>query len=218
MIVTVIAGGPDIDPHVAFDVAQGSDLVICADSGADIALKAGLKIDKVVGDLDSISSDAFDYLKAHDIPVEVFPVQKDMTDTELVLRSLSHDDEIRLICSMAGRPDHMLTNILLAVKLKSEGYDITMTDGVSDVIPLSGPDRIRLEGLSSESQLNISLIPVDFTSDVEGVTSEGLFYELNDATLHAGSSLSISNSLKEGCDSFEIEIRSGRMAVIITPL
>ena len=55
MIVAVIAGGPDIDPTVAFEVAQGADRIICADSGADIALKAGLKIDKVVGDLDSIS-------------------------------------------------------------------------------------------------------------------------------------------------------------------
>ncbi len=218
MIVAVIAGGPDIDPTVAFEVAQGADRIICADSGADIALKAGLKIDKVVGDLDSISPDARSYLEQHDVPTEVYPVQKDMTDTELVLRELSHDDEIRLICSLSGRPDHMIANIMLIVKLRSEGYDITLTDGVSDVIPLVGPDKISIEGLSTEVTLNISLIPVDFESSVTGVTTEGLFYELTDATLHAGSTFSVSNTLKEGCDSFGIAARSGRMAVIITPL
>lgn len=218
MIVAVIAGGPDIDPTVAFEVAQGADRIICADSGADIALKAGLKIDKVVGDLDSISPDARSYLEQHDVPTEVYPIQKDMTDTELVLRELSHDDEIRLICSLSGRPDHMIANIMLIVKLKSEGYDITLTDGVSDVIPLVGPDKISIEGLSNEVPLNISLIPVDFGSSVTGVTTAGLFYELTDATLHAGSTFSVSNTLKEGCDSFEITARSGRMAVIITPL
>ena len=141
-----------------------------------------------------------------------------MTDTELVLRELSHDDEIRLICSLSGRPDHMIANIMLIVKLRSEGYDITLTDGVSDVIPLVGPDKISIEGLSTEVPLNISLIPVDFESSVTGVTTTGLFYELTDATLHAGSTFSVSNTLKEGSGSFGITARSGRMAVIITPL
>lgn len=218
MIVAVIAGGPDVDPRVAFEIAQGADKIVCADSGADIALKAGLKIDKVLGDLDSISPDARTYLEEHKIPVEVYPVQKDMTDTELVLRELSKDDEIRLICSLAGRPDHMIANIMLLIKLKSEGYDITLTDGISDVIPLVGPGSISVEGLVTDGPLNISLIPVDFAGDVTGVTTTGLFYELSDATLHAGSTFSVSNTMKEGEDSFEITVESGRMAVIITPL
>jgi len=218
MIVAVIAGGPDVDPQIAYEVAQGADKIICADSGADIALRAGLKIDKVMGDLDSISPEAKAYIEEHKIPVEVFPVQKDMTDTELALRELSTEDEIRLICSLAGRPDHMIANILLLTKLKSEGYDITLTDGTSDVIPMAGPDSISIEGLSTEVPLNISLIPLNFDEKVSGVTTKGLFYELSDATLEAGSTYSVSNSLKEGEDSFEITIKAGKMAVIITPL
>lgn len=218
MIVAVIAGGPDVDPQIAYEVAQGADKIICADSGADIALRAGLKIDRVMGDLDSISPEAKAYIEEHKIPVEVFPVQKDMTDTELALRELSTEDEIRLICSLAGRPDHMIANILLLTKLKSEGYDITLTDGTSDVIPMAGPDSISIEGLSTEVPLNISLIPLNFDEKVSGVTTKGLFYELSDATLEAGSTYSVSNSLKEGEDSFEITIKAGKMAVIITPL
>lgn len=218
MIVAVIAGGPDIDPQIAFEVASGADKIICADSGADIALRAGLKIDKLLGDLDSISPDAKAYIEEHKIPIEVFPVQKDMTDTEIALRELSTEDEIRLICSLSGRPDHMIANILLLVKLKSEGYDITLTDGVSDVIPMAGNDHIAIEGLSTEVPLNISLIPLNFDEKVTGVTTKGLFYELTDAALEAGSTFSVSNTLKEGEDSFEITMQTGKMAVIITPL
>lgn len=218
MIVTVIAGGPDINPQIVHDIASDSEMIICADSGADVAIKAGLRIDKLLGDLDSISAEAKEYISGNDIPVEVFPVQKDMTDTELALRQLDKSDEIRLIVSLAGRPDHMIVNIMLLIKLKDEGYDITLTDGVSDVIPLIGPDKISVEGLDPNTGLNISLIPVDFGEEVKGVSSEGLFYELKDADLHAGSTYSVSNSLKEGCDSFEVTVKSGKMALIITPL
>lgn len=218
MIVAVIAGGPDIDHQVASDIASGADRIICADSGADIALRAGLRIDKLLGDLDSISDEARAYIEEHKIPIEVFPVQKDMTDTELALRELSTDDEIRLICSLAGRPDHMIANIMLLVRLKSEGYDITLTDGVSDVIPMAGDDHIEIAGLDTDTPLNISLIPLNFDEEVTGVTTRGLFYELSDARLKAGSTFSVSNTLKEGEDSFEITMKTGRMAVIITPL
>ena len=110
-----------------------------------------------------------------------------------------------------------MTNILLAVKLRGEGRDISVTDGITDMIPMSGEDSIFVDGIRYPEGLTVSLVPLDFTSPVKGVTTKGLYYELNGQDLLAGSSFSISNKLKDGENSFGISIKSGNMAVIITP-
>ena len=217
MTTVVITGGPDIDLETIASVCEGADRVICADSGAQNALLAGIRIDKVVGDLDSLSDEAKAVLKEKNITVDLYPVEKDMTDTEIAIREIPADHEIRLISSLSGRQDHLMTNILLAVKLRGEGRDISVTDGVTDMIPMSGEDSIVVDGIRYPEGLTVSLVPLDFTSPVKGVTTKGLYYELNGQDLLAGSSFSISNKLKDGATSFGISIKSGNMAVIITP-
>ena len=138
MTTVVITGGPDIDLETIASVCEGADRVICADSGAQNALLAGIRIDKVVGDLDSLSDEAKAVLKEKNITVDLYPVEKDMTDTEIAIREIPTDHEIRLISSLSGRQDHLMTNILLAVKLRGEGRDISVTDGITDMIPMSG--------------------------------------------------------------------------------
>lgn len=217
MTTAVITGGPDIDLDAAFCICQDADVVICADSGAEHALKAGIRIDKLVGDLDSLSPEAKSIIESRGIKTEIYPVEKDMTDTEIALRQIPEDHEIRLISSLGGRPDHMMSNILLAVKLRSEGRDITLTDGVTDIIPMSGKDKIEVGGIMSPEKLSVSLVPLNFDSPVKCVTSTGLYYELNGQDLIAGSSFSNSNKIKDGETSFGISVESGQMAVIITP-
>ena len=217
MTTAVIAGGPDIDLDAAFCICQDADMVICADSGAEHALRAGIRIDKLIGDLDSLSAEAKAVIDQRGIETEVYPVEKDMTDTELALRQIPDDHEIRLICSFGGRLDHLMTNILLAVKLRSEGRDITLTDGITDVIPMSGKDKIEVGGIMSPEKLTVSLIPVNFDSPVKSVVSRGLYYELNGQDLTAGSSFSNSNKIKDGETSFSISIEGGQMAVVIAP-
>ena len=217
MTTVVITGGPDIDLETIASVCEGADRVICADSGAEKALIAGIRIDKVVGDLDSLSDEAKTALKDRDIKTDIYPVEKDMTDTEIAISEIPKDHEIRLISSLSGRQDHLMTNIFLAVKLRSEGRDISVTDGVTDLIPMSGEDSIVLDGIMNPEGLTVSLVPLDFSTPVKGVTTNGLYYELSGQDLYAGSSYSISNKLKEGETSFGISIKSGNMAVIITP-
>lgn len=211
--VALITGGP-IDSSAAM-VVSGIDKVICADSGVDFALRNGIEIDEVFGDFDSITPEAKHYLQLHeDIIIHEFPPEKDMTDTELALRSIPKEDEITLICSLTGRIDHVITNMNLIVKLREEGYDITATDGITDVIPLSGKDYFAIPQCFDSSRLAVSLIPL--SEKVTGVTSKGLYYELNNQTISFGSSFSNSNKVKDGEESFSVEIETGRLLVVIT--
>ena len=213
MRIAVITGGP-IYPEAA-DLVYGSDRVICADSGFDYCLANNIKPDEVFGDLDSISSEGKDYLSHSGIPVNMFPSHKDVTDTEICLEACPEGSEVILICSLTGRLDHVLTNMGLLLKYKKQGMDITASDGRTDVIPMTGEEKITIGGLNSE-QVAISLVP--FAADtVKGVTTENLLYPLENAELDPLGSLYVSNEPVEGSDSCSVSIREGNLLVMITP-
>lgn len=214
MRTLIITGGPNKNPAIKY-IADTCDQIICADSGADFAFENNIHIDKVVGDLDSASESTKELIKRNNIPVEEFPPEKDMTDTELALRMIEDKTtEIILACSLKGRIDHVMTNMNLILKLHSEGYDITATDGLTDVIPLVGKESISLKGIVDPEYCAISLILNH--KDCKGVTTEGLYYELNNATIEYGSSLTVSNKLKSGYDAFSIHVEEGDLLVVIT--
>ncbi len=213
MRTLVIAGGPNINSCIA-SIAASCDKVLCADSGADFAVINGINIDCVIGDMDSISRETSDYLDIKNIPIEVYPPEKDMTDTELVLRSVDKNGEIILACSLTGRIDHVMANMNLILKLHEEGYDITATDGITDVIPMCGKETVSLKGIDNPESAVVSLILNK--GDVKGVTTEGLYYQLDKADLSFGSSFTVSNKLMPNNDSFSVTVEEGSLLVVIT--
>ena len=73
----VCTGGGLADHRV---VVPAHDLVIAADSGLHVARALNLRVDLLVGDLDSVSPEAI-----ADTPIERHPVDKDATDLELAI-------------------------------------------------------------------------------------------------------------------------------------
>lgn len=214
--VLIISGGPM--PECASLIkkyASSADAVICADSGVDYALAAGVSFDKVYGDFDSISKEGMEYIKTNDIPMEVFPCEKDMTDTELVLSSISEDMNIVLFCSLQGRPDHVISNVLICSRYASLGRKIIICDGNTKVYFLHGEDSLSYTSNTVNKEV-VSLLPMDINIPVCGVTTRGLYYELNDAELKYGSSLGVSNCFKDNGNEFLVTIKSGLLAVYIT--
>ncbi len=208
----VITGGPIFDEAASLILPE--DKVVCADSGVDFAIANSIRPDEVYGDLDSISAEGRNFIEVSNIPLKTFPVEKDMTDTELAIRSCDPSSEILLICSLQGRPDHVLTNILLVSRLRREGRSIICSDGHTDIIPLFGKDEIHIDDVLDPSDKAISLIPV--SDEVTGVSTEGLYYPLNDATIIRGSSYTNSNELAKGISSFSVSVNSGELLVVVT--
>lgn len=211
MRIAIVTGGPVFDE--ASDIIREAEKIICADSGADFCIRHGIIPDEVLGDMDSISPETFEMVRSRRIPLKTYPAHKDMTDTEIALSDCPEGSEITLVCSLTGRIDHELSNLSLLIKYKEAGFDITATDGRSDIIPMSGEDKLTVEGI--EGKVFISIIP--FGCDkITGVTTEGLLYPLNDYDIDSLGSLSVSNELSEGSSSFEISIKSGRALVTIS--
>ncbi|MCQ2465987.1 MAG: thiamine diphosphokinase [Clostridia bacterium] len=210
--VALITGGPIDD--IASELLEQVDEVICADGGVDFALRNSIAFKEVFGDFDSITPGAKEYIDTHDIDIHTFPVEKDMTDTELALRTMSKEDDIVLICPLNGRIDHVVTNLNLIARLREEGYNITASDGLTDIIPLAGNDSISIPEVLNSDTLAVSLIPL--TEEVTGVTTSGLYYECSDTSLKFGSSFSNSNKFKDGESGLKVSIKSGRLLVVIT--
>jgi len=211
MRCAIITGGPM--PIEAALHAKGCDLVFCADSGFDLALAAGVKVDRIFGDLDSMSPAGRKAAEDMGIPMEIYPVEKDLSDTEACLAAVPEDcDDIILICPLSGRIDHVLCNISNAIDLRKKGIHITLTDGITDLIPMAGPCSIELSGL--EENVAISLMPV---GPVSGVTTAGLYYPLKDADFENYTGQTLSNKSEENSKSFKILLNAGILLVSVTP-
>lgn len=215
MRISVITGGP-LDDFAGF-IAKDSDLIYACDSGFEFALRNNLKVDYLVGDFDSIDPELLSLAKQRNIPIERHPVEKDQSDTELVLDIIARDHpdaQVNLICPTAGRIDHVLANLDCLLKMKKAGISITASDGITDIIPMTGKDSISIEGINDPASIAISIIP---RTECIGVTTTGLYYSMDNMTIRPGGSFTISNKLIEDHDSFSVSSASGDILVIITP-
>lgn len=216
----VLTGGPNLNYDALVKELSPEDRIICADSGAYHAKQMCILPGKLLGDLDSIDPDTLSWIRELKIPLEVFPVEKDMTDTELCLRSIPSGSPVLLICSLTGRPDHVMSNLLLAGRLAEEGMDLIITDGNTWIYAFNGPATFRLNNRKwrtsgEREKLAVSLLPL--FGEVTGVTTKGLRYGLMDRTLIPGSSFSISNAVQKNAGDAGVDFKSGTMLIMVTP-
>ena len=219
MLYVIVTGGP-LPGQAAALVKSLSDssedtVVIACDGGTDILAANNIVPDMVIGDMDSISENGLEFIKNNNIFTEKYPVEKDWTDTEIALGK-TEGDEVVLVCPVAGRIDHVLANLSLVLKLKSEGKEIVITDGITCCYPLSGKDSCEVDVAPYQGKAAVSLVPCDFSNPVTGVTTKNLYYPLKDAKLNFGSSFSFSNHPADGESSIKVSIKSGLLLVVVT--
>lgn len=220
MLYVIVTGGPLPDKAAEFIKQLSSStediVLISCDSGTDFLCAHEIVPDMVVGDLDSISSSGLEFIEKNNIFLERYPVEKDWTDTEIALGK-SEGSKTIVVCPVTGRIDHVIANLGLALKLRSMGKDIKITDSITYCYPMSGKDYVEVDISSFEGPVAVSLIPWNFDSPVKGVTTKGLYYALENHDLEAGSTFSFSNHPIEGKKSISVEMQAGVMLLVVTP-
>lgn len=183
MRAVVIAGGAVRDYAAAAAAVLPDDMIICADSGYLHAVKMGLSPTAVLGDFDSM-----DQSQVQCENVIVYPAKKDQTDTEICIGyALEHGcDEILMLGATGGRIDHELANVFLLKMILDAGKTGSIYDGVSRMWLLKG--ELSLAGSPGDI---LSIIPV--TAQAKGITTHGLAYPLDNASLDFGTTLGVSN-------------------------
>jgi thiamine pyrophosphokinase len=208
----IIAGGQPSEGDCSFQLAE-EDLLIAANGGAARALAWGLAPDLVIGDMDSLPEKDRAALLAMGCTFVVHPRAKDETDMELALTYAAHHgvQEILILGALGGRLDHTLANVLLLALPELRGTPVRIVNGPGQALLLRGGEFVLLKGSPGDL---VSLLPLG--GDVLGVTTSGLAWELQDATLRFGFTRGVSNEMTS--TEAHIEVESGHLLVVHTAL
>ena len=210
MRVVVVASG-ELAPDDA-GWLDGADSVIAADGGAGLLDAIGRAPDRLIGDLDSIEPALVERMEAAGTAVDRHRPDKDASDAELAIQAAlaAGATEIVLLGAFGGaRIDHELTNVLMLADPALAGADIQAVRGRSRVRALAGGRRLHLEGVAGDL---VTLLPVG--GDAEGVTTDGLRWALDGATLGIGRSRGLSNVIEAVPAS--VRLQSGTLLVVET--
>ena len=183
---------------------QSCDVIIAANGGLRFLTAMNLNPNIWIGDMDSSEKDCCDTIQG--IEKIVYPQDKNETDTELAV-----DNAIMRGCTRVDiyggygkRLDHMLGNILLAVKypgivrlITKEGYLLAM-EGLSRYVISGKPGAI------------VSLIPFDTL--VQNIRTKGLHYCLDGRHLRPGTH-GMSNYMES--DTASVEIQKGCLLIYV---
>lgn len=206
-LFTILLGGDLIATDRLHGQIAGSR-VIAADSGMRHARALGLRPELWTGDFDSVPDPM--RLEHHEIPTEIFPPEKDLTDGEIAVEAALKRGARRLVLAGAfggPRADHAFLHLSAALRLAESGTACLLTSGSQEGYPLL-PGRHRFE-------LPVgSLFSVVAFGDLGGLTLEGAQWPLKNHSLAFGSSLTLSNRTT---DTLRVGLSAGRAFLIAHP-
>lgn len=172
-------GGPFQKTKYIQKIASLAQTIAAADSGARHALRLGVKLHAVIGDLDSISS----HIRRRLTKTKFirYPLEKDHSDGYLALQFLlsQKPSEIVIFGTIGGRPDHSMASLDLlrdvpdsiAAKMMSHDFEIYFVR-----------KKLILKGKKGDI---VSLLPLSPSGAI--VKTQGLFYPLINEKLNSGS-------------------------------
>jgi len=202
-----LLNGPALKARIE---AWNPDLVIAADGGSRHASTLNIKIDLLVGDLDSIEDAQRETLRAQGTQFEHVKAEKDETDLELALMRAVEQGaaEIAVVGIVGDRLDMVLANIHLLNldSLSSIRAEIWLGRQTAWLIR---PPGDVFEGAPGDT---LSLIPLK--GDAIGISTTGLTYPLQGETLFFGPARGVSNVMdQENC---RVDMEAGILLAVHT--
>lgn len=200
----VFSGGKHFPGHPFYKSLKG-EYILCADSGYESAVKEGLEVDMVIGDLDSLSANNLAKIKNGDINFYKWDKEDDLSDTELAINFFKNQGftSIDIINALGSRLDHSLVNIMTL--LKYEGLINSIKNPYAE-IKLLDKETIY------DKACIVSIVPLlgfDVIVDISGFQ-----YGTKDTKIEYATSTGISNRLIK--DKGTIYLKEGKALLIKT--
>ncbi len=174
----LICNGEQPQAATLRELAARASHIVCADGGANVARRVGIRPDLIVGDFDSMTRETREYYEKQDVELRYLSRQSD-TDFEKALLYLggAGHTSIAVAGVTGGLLDHTLGNFSIILRhigefrmvLFDPHYRIDVITGSAEFVASPG-DRV-------------SLVPLARCS---GVRYEGLRYQLEGGLLEAG--------------------------------
>lgn len=206
---TIIIGNGEINDYDIIREYFDDAYIIACDGGVRHCRAMMIMPNIMMGDFDSANKEDADFFYNMGVLKEEFPVKKNETDMELAINKAieKNADEIYIVGGLGSRFDHSLANVHILLKPMRLGIRACLLDE-HNIITLV-EDSVDIVG---EKGQTVSLIPL--TTQVKGVTTNNLEYELNDATMEIGNSLGVSNIMKE--DVATVNVKEGILILIMS--
>lgn len=187
--ITILLGGQlEVTPRLMGQIAEST--VIAADSGIRHAETLGVEPFLWLGDFDSTQE--ADFARYSELRRQSYPVEKDMTDGEIAVHvALAEGADEIILCGAFGgsRSDHALLHMTMAAAMAQKGIKILLTSGTEEGVPLA-PGEYALD------LPNDTLFSIIAFSQMSEFSIQGAQWQLQNAQLDFGSSLTLSNRVK----------------------
>ena len=177
--------------------------IFCADGGANICYELGLTPKEIYGDLDSIKNEVKEFYQDKNIKFIKFKIEKDYTDSELILNEIQNKyNIIYCIAGLGGSIDHELTNI-------------NLLDKYSNLIFISEKEKIfKIDSnYKFNNMINTKISFVIFSDKVKGLTLKGFKYNIENLDIKKGEARCISNIIME--NEANLFIKFGSLLCVI---
>lgn len=209
MKVIIISGGNPPPLEFLLKEITEDTYLIGADSGANCLYDYKIEPDLLVGDFDSINKVAFDYFIKGKCIIDIYPVEKDFTDTEIATHKAlgMKPSEIIFLGCTGSRIDHLLGNIGM--------LNICLQNGVNAYIKDEN-NVVRLINTSISLSGTVGQIfsVQSYGDEIIGLTIEGAKYPLSNYNLKIGQSITISNEFAE--TQVLIKFKAGTLMIILS--
>ena len=177
--------------------------IYCADGGANICYELDLIPKEIYGDLDSIRNEVKEFYQEKNVKFIKFKVEKDYTDSELVLNEIKNKyDVIYCIAGLGGSIDHELTNINLLAQY-------------NNLIFISEKEKIFKVDSDYEFNniIDTKVSFIIFSDEVKSLSLKGFKYNIENLDIKKGEARCISNIIVG--NKANLSIKSGSLLCVI---
>ncbi len=202
-----VTGGRAPSVEWLLDCASSIAGIWSIDHGIDVCHRAKLAPQLLIGDLDSARSESIAWAKSLDIPIEVHPVDKDFTDTQLALdraAQLKNPISVVITGAFGGRVDHLFATLFTCAH---SPVRTILADEREVICFIRSGESIKI--LPEQKPFALSLLPM--TEICRGVSIDGVHWKLNRAKLHQSFPNAVSNRVE--ASEVRASIESGILAV-----
>lgn len=181
----IVANGEPCSADILNQLLEWNPYVLALDGALNGLNHLGIKVDGILGDLDSVTD--LELLIQKQSPIEIHHTpDQNKTDLEKAFDLLLSKGyrAVHVVWATGKRLDHTLSNISTIIKYKDKLH-CTVIDDYGKMYPIA-PD---FKKWYTQNTI-LSLIPVGIT---EGITTSNLAYPLSQGTLQWGERVGSSN-------------------------
>jgi thiamine pyrophosphokinase len=205
--IVILANGDLLNKEYTHSQLQPDDIIIAANGGTRLAHTLNLIPSMVIGDRDSLPIELQNWLNEHQVPQKQHPPEKNETDLELAIYYAIglKPQKILFLGITGGRSDHMLANFSLLSIVAKNNIQAEVIVNQEHIYTVT--TTIQIVGSKGNT---ISILP--WGGDAFGVTTQGMKWELENATLPFGPARGISNIMVQA--EVHIAVEQGVLLVI----